>query len=333
MAKSRSERVTRFEVVSAALSAMDDAALRSLVVDAQPLRTGIGGETALTEVAGHRVFIKKIPLTDLELLPANVDSTANLFDLPTHYHYGIGSAGFGAWRELAVHSMTTRWVLDGAHHAFPLTFHHRILTGTSILPTPETDAEKRREDIDWFVEHWDGSPQVRARLEAIDQAPARAAVFLEYIPWTLGAWLDSELAAGTDLNRVASALADGVAFMGSQGLAHFDAHRANMLTDGSDFYFADFGLALSNRFELTPAESAFLAAHADYDWVSALGEFAAGVRGADDAGPEALAVARRYEPAADLLSGYLRALIGGPKTLAYPRAEFRAARDAGSATP
>lgn len=46
-----------------------------------------------------------MPLTDVELRPENVRSTANLFGLPTFYQYGVGSAGFGARRELAVHLM------------------------------------------------------------------------------------------------------------------------------------------------------------------------------------------------------------------------------------
>ncbi|WP_406418196.1 hypothetical protein [Streptomyces sp. NBC_01614] len=34
-------------------------------------------------------------------------STANVLRLPAYFHHGIGSPGFGAWRELAVHTMTT----------------------------------------------------------------------------------------------------------------------------------------------------------------------------------------------------------------------------------
>ena len=51
-----------------------------------------------------------LPLTDLELQPAHRHSTANLFGLPPYYHYRIGSCGFGSWRELEAHRMTTEWV-------------------------------------------------------------------------------------------------------------------------------------------------------------------------------------------------------------------------------
>ena len=58
---------------------------------------------------------------------------------------------------------------------------------------------------------------------------------------------------------------DGSAFMSSRGLVHFDAHFDNILTDGRQLYFADFGLALSSRFDLSAAESDFLADHLAYD--------------------------------------------------------------------
>lgn len=78
-------------------------------------------------VAGRRVFIQRIRLTDIELRPQNVRSTANLFGLPLFYQYGVGSAGFGGWRELAVHTMTTNWVLGGEYEGLPLMYHWRVL--------------------------------------------------------------------------------------------------------------------------------------------------------------------------------------------------------------
>ncbi len=46
---------------------------------------------------------------------------------------------------------------------------------------------------------------------------------------------------------------------------HFDAHFKNILTDGKRLYLSDFGLALSSRFDLTPAETQFLKQHSSYD--------------------------------------------------------------------
>jgi hypothetical protein len=75
-------------------------------------------------IAGAPVFVKRIPLTDLERHPHNVMSTANVFGLPTFCHYGVtanGSPGFGAWRELAANAMTTNWVIAKQTEAFHTT--------------------------------------------------------------------------------------------------------------------------------------------------------------------------------------------------------------------
>jgi hypothetical protein len=80
----------------------------SLINSAQIQITGIGGTTALLEIEGSTVFVKRIRgFTDIERQPEHVMSTANLFALPTFCQYGIGSPGFGVWRELATHVMTT----------------------------------------------------------------------------------------------------------------------------------------------------------------------------------------------------------------------------------
>ena len=43
----------------------------------------------------------------------------------------------------------------------------------------------------------------------------------------------------------------GTSFMNARGLLHFDAHFQNILTDGERLYFADYGLAISSRFDLS----------------------------------------------------------------------------------
>lgn len=44
-------------------------------------------------------------------------------------------------------------------------------------------------------------------------------------------------------------------YMNAHGLVHFDAHFRNILTDGETLFLSDFGLALSEKFDLTLAES------------------------------------------------------------------------------
>jgi hypothetical protein len=263
----RSARRAAHEAVSGALSRLDDQGLREILDTATPCGSGIGGVTLLLEVACTPVFVKQVRLTDLERLPQHVGSTANLFGLPVFCHYGvgvIGGPGCGAWRELAAHTMTTRWVLEGDHDGFPLLYHWRVLEDAG-RPLPEELA-----DVDRAVAYWGGGPQVRRRLEALESSTASLVLFLEHVPHTLHDWLAEQLAAGGEGADRALAMVDDqlgatVDFMGQHGLQHLDTHFRNVLTDGNRLYLTDFGLAMSADFELDVAEVDFFAAHRTYD--------------------------------------------------------------------
>jgi hypothetical protein len=252
--------------VATALAPLSDHQLGQLVADAEDIGAGIGGTSALLDVAGTPVFVKRIPLTDLERQPHNVMSTANVFGLPTFCQYGVvayGTAGFGVWRELAAHTMTTNWVLARRTEAFPLMYHWRVLPGAAPLADELAD-------IDRVVEYWGGSPAVRQRLHALDQASASVVLFLEYLPQTLHAWLTSQLDAGPEATAAACTmvrrrLSADVAFMNANGLLHFDAHFRNILTDGHRLYLGDLGLANSPRFDLSADERDFLVRNAGHD--------------------------------------------------------------------
>jgi hypothetical protein len=142
---SHGARLTAHSAVSTSLALCSDRALRELVDGAVPIGSGIGGKSALLEVAGTPVFVKRVPLTDQERQPEHVRSTANLFDLPVFCQYGIGSIGgpgFGAWREVAVHTMTTKWVLAAEYEGFPLMYHWRVLPDSTPLPEELADIER-----------------------------------------------------------------------------------------------------------------------------------------------------------------------------------------------
>lgn len=66
-----------------------DAALSELLDGAVPTGFGIGGKSALLDVDGTPVFVKHVPLTDLDMEPQHVRSTANLFDLPFSVNTGL----------------------------------------------------------------------------------------------------------------------------------------------------------------------------------------------------------------------------------------------------
>lgn len=248
-------RLRTHTAVSATLSRLSDDELIGLLDRAEPGGAGIGGPTALLDVEGTRVFVKRLPLTDLEL--RNAGSTANLYGLPMHTHYGvglIGAAGFGAWRELAVHTMTTDWVLDGSYEGFPLMYHWRV------LPHPDQTLPA---ELDQAVGYW--GPEVGPRIEALRASTSSIALFLEHFPHNLHDWLNDQDDLESACEMVERELAAGVEFMNSQGLLHFDGHFQNVLTDGSRLFFADYGLAISSAFDLSEEETAFFAENRDYD--------------------------------------------------------------------
>jgi hypothetical protein len=252
------------------LALLSDRDLAELVASGTPLGAGIGGRATLVEVDGRRVFVKRVPLTDTELRPDNVRSTANLFDTPAFCHYGIGaigSPGFGAWRELAVHEMTTGWVRSGRFPGFPLLHHWRVLPDTpQPLPRELADGERA-------VAYWGGSPGLRKHIEALRTASASLTLFLEWVPHTLHDWLSAQLRT-KDADSACALVEQGLeavtGFFRVQRLIHFDAHFRNILTDGRRLYLADYGLALSSRFQLGAREREFHDRHRHYDRAYAL---------------------------------------------------------------
>lgn len=351
----RATRLAGYGTVSTQLSLLSDHRLGEVVAAATPLGSGIGGRSAELDIDGTRVFVKRIPLTDTELRPENVRSTANVFELPMFYQYGVGSAGFGAWRELAVHIMTTNWVLSGEYAGFPLMYHWRVLSDSP--PKGFTDEFG---GLEGAVAHWEGSPAVRDRLEAIGQSSYSLVVFLEHVPHTLAGWLADhrkpavpEGGDGSPLHWVEEALMEGAAFMSSRGLVHFDAHFDNILTDGRQLYFADFGLALSFRFDLSADESHFLSDHLAYDHCYTASHLLRyhvldGVRGdterevflhdwvegrrPGDIPPETMAIIDRHARSTVVVDSFFRRLFTESKQTPFPAAEIERQLGAGATT-
>jgi hypothetical protein len=264
--RTHSARLARYDTISSALSLLSSRRLGMLVEEAPVIRSGIGGAAVLLEIEGIPVFAKRIPLTDVERRPQNIMSTANVFGLPPHCQYRLGAPGFGVWREVAAHSMTTNWVLTKRCESFPLMYHWRTLPG----PPSRTPTSEELADIPGTVAFWNGSEAVRERLEAIADAPASVVLFLEYIPQNLHEWLSIQLGMGDAAIESACAMVErdlrtAVSFMNENGLTHFDTHFENILTDGRRLYLTDFGLATSPRFELSDTERDFLRKNDTHD--------------------------------------------------------------------
>ncbi|MBO1766974.1 serine/threonine protein kinase [Allobranchiibius sp. GilTou38] len=258
-------RTIRHRAVSAELASWSDRELAAALEGGELGGTGIGGSTMRISVLGTSVFVKSVVLTEAERRPGSNRPTGNVFDLPTWYSWGVGSAGFGAWREVAAHEMTTRWALAGTCADFPLLHHYRV------LPSPPSEATPgQRDDIEHAVRFWDGSPAVRRRLEAMARASDAVVLFLEYVPETVRQWFTRQLGGDAPTAEAACALLEhqllgAVRCMRSGGLTHFDAHFRNLLTDGDRVYVSDFGLAASPSFDVTEPERQFLQHTVDHD--------------------------------------------------------------------
>jgi hypothetical protein len=338
------ERVDRHSRVSTELALQSDRQLGALLDRSQALGTGIGGTAVLLDVSGIPVFAKRVPLTDLERRPGNAMSTTNLYGLPAYCQYGVGSPGFGAWRELAANTMTTNWVLARHTEAFPLLHHWRVLPGAA--PLSEECA-----DIDRAVAYWGGAQAMRQRINALAHASASIVLFLEFIPYNLTDWLAAQTTAGEESAAAACALLESqlltaVALMNANGLTHFDGHFGNILTDGHRLYLTDLGLATSPRFDLSAQETLFLDHHRTHDLGYAVMRLAnwlvtsvCGVGAPDEGGPlerndyiracadgvepvgapaGVAAAIRRHAPVAAIMNDFYRDLFTVSRAAPYP---------------
>jgi hypothetical protein len=232
---------------------MDNAQLRSLW-DTSEASAGWGRNHAV-EIGKSKVFVKRVPVTDTEY--SNAFSTHNMYDLPTYYNYGVGSVGFGVFRELLTHIKTTNWVLDGAIATFPLMYHYRIMPFSG--PRTNVDMERHKE----YVEYWGNNANVGQYMLDRANANYELVLFLEHLPHTLQTWL---LDNPNQLHRSLDDLRATITFLRKRGVIHFDAHFRNVVTDGERAYLTDFGLVLDQSFALSKEELLFLERHTYYDY-------------------------------------------------------------------
>lgn len=256
------ERLERHRAIAAALDAIGDGALAAWLGASGPL--GRDGFASLTPpVGGPPLFVKLLPVTELELEPRHWLSTANYFGLPPYYNRRIGGAGFGVGRELETHAMANRWVLAGERAQFPLMHGYRVVRiARAEFPTP------------LWPNPWGDHPAVAERQTAIRQSSHCVAVFLELFRGNLLDWLRDRPArtpgSEDDVLRLEPQLMDLMAFINARGLLHMDAHFENIVTDGEDIHLTDFGLAISDKFELSDSEKAFFERHRCFDSATAL---------------------------------------------------------------
>ena len=85
-----SRRCNTYNTISSALSCMSNRQLEKVLSHGKSMHKGIGGTSLKIEISNTKVFVKKVSITDLELLPENYMSTANIFNLPMYYNTVLG---------------------------------------------------------------------------------------------------------------------------------------------------------------------------------------------------------------------------------------------------
>ncbi len=196
--------------------------------------------------------------------------------------------------------------------------------------------------------YWENASAIRQRVETINQASTHIALFLEYVPQNLHEWLSAQIAKGGHAAESAAVLVEKQlkitnAYMNAHGLMHFDAHFENILTDGELLYLSDFGLALSDRFNLTTAEIEFLKHHQTYDqacaavnllhcivtalfgkerWEIQLQEYEHMISEYRNTLPTIATMIKRYAPIALIMHHFSQKLQKESKAALYPAAQL-----------
>lgn len=262
-----SKRAQKHLLVSNTLACMSNHQLQQRLFAGKEMHTGIGGTSVQIEIENIPVFVKKVPITDFELKPDNFMSTANIFNLPMCYQYGIGSAGFSAWRELAAHTMTTNWVINGKCPNFPIMYGWRIIPAS----LNETDLSYWG-STEKYLDYWENNENIKARVYSLNSANTSVLLFLEHFPKNLYQHLKEVLSSSFDaldsinhLKKLNKSFETVLGFMHENNFLHMDAHFQNILTDEDNIYLSDFGLALSKTFDLSITEQKFVNDHKNYD--------------------------------------------------------------------
>ena len=262
-------RIKNYQKISKYLSSLNNKEILKIIKSADSINEK--NYIFKTKIKNTPVFIKKIPLTELEYKTENHYLTDNLFKLPMYYQYGIGSEGFNGWRELMSNILTTKWVISGECTNFIIMYHWRLIPNNTI----PSITFKQQQEIDNHSKIWGKSRSIRTRYKALLQAPANIILFLEYIPKNTETWLKQQLEIGNDtaLEMIEKELLSTISFMQSHGMIHFDSHFKNILTDGNHLYFTDFGLTLLSTFALSSVEREFFINHHNYDLSIAMTNF------------------------------------------------------------
>jgi hypothetical protein len=210
------------------------------------------GATQRVAVDGRRAFVKRVPMTAIEV--ANSGSTANLYAIPPHLNYPYGSPGINVGRELQFALTSTRWVEDGTCTGFPILLHHRVLDRGGAVAEARGSAN--------YTAYRGDDPAMNRYLADRDRAPADLILCYEDLPH---AATDRITEHPADATWIVDDVRTTIAFLRGRDTVHFDVDLFNVLTDGRSTYLADHGLVMDSGFELDDLERQFLDANRHFD--------------------------------------------------------------------
>jgi hypothetical protein len=201
-----------------------------------------------------RVFMKAIPLSVREM--ENVCNVNNIFNLPDCYHYGVGSLGFSAWRELDACERVTHLVLSNQSQSFAIMHYWRI-----VRRAAQDGVRKPKND------HWVGALGYEhiAERENAPLSEFDLVMCFEVYESTFQDWIDTGTATADQIANIIGQLSDACTVLGTCNIVHMDLHWSNVMLDGDrNIYIVDMGLAMCGPMP-TAVEEAFRGRHVEYD--------------------------------------------------------------------
>ena len=79
------QRIKLYSQISTSLACLSNEKLKQILADSKPMHAGIGGKSVLISFDDTPVFVKKVPLTDLEPLHLVVDKMDVASELNYHH--------------------------------------------------------------------------------------------------------------------------------------------------------------------------------------------------------------------------------------------------------
>jgi len=258
------KRLQKYSQTSDALHYMSTCNLTKLILS-NVIGQGYGVNSVIM-INRTKIFIKAIPITKTDL--NNMYDTSNIHNLPMYYNYGVGSAGFGCWRELAFHIKASNFVINDLCPNFPILYHYRIVENKQIA----AKYKKYKFDKEFF-EYWGSNKNIDIYLKARSETNYFIILCLEYFPTTMYSSNIIDKNTAWYINQISTI----ITFLKKHEVIHFDAHLGNLITNGKILILTDFGLVLDKSFRLTKPEIAFFNKNTNYDKATLITNISRGI--------------------------------------------------------